>query len=203
MRLAVAWAILAGPGLARADDGRFAQPPSGPVLARGPAPSDPDLPDDEPDVRAATPRAPVRVELGPRALTTGRGVAAGGALDLAFGAKVVGARVGALWLGGEGRGPAASALAGVQVEVTVDGRGARTIGPVLGLGVLALHASSDGAEGWGGAGTARAGVEWALPLDADVRATASVGAGVLGPRDRELAPLRAFALAGLGVAVGF
>jgi hypothetical protein len=73
------------------------------------------------------------------------------------------------------------------------------------MGVGALHVSRpDGQSGFAGVGTGRVAIEYALGLeDADVRVGGSVTAGMIGPVDDEIKGLRAYALSGLHLAIGF
>jgi hypothetical protein len=53
-------------------------------------------------------------------------------------------------------------------------------------------------------GTGRFALEYALGLeDADVRVGASITGGIIGPVDSEVKDLRAYALSGVHLAIGF
>lgn len=72
----------------------------------------------------------------------------------------------------------------------------------MGFGVL--HVSRPDASGVAGVGTGRLGLEYSLGLeDADVRIGASVTGGLIGPIDPDVKQLRAYALLGTHLAIGF
>jgi hypothetical protein len=73
------------------------------------------------------------------------------------------------------------------------------------MGAGFVHVSRpDNQSGFAGTGTGRFALEYALGLDdADVRVGASVTGGVIGPVDSEVKDLRAYALTGAHLAIGF
>ncbi len=199
-------------GEARADEAtvtvdaptRFAEPPAS---SRPRAIACDDLIARDPELR----RAPFRLALGPMGITTGEGLGFGVGLGADFGTGSVGGRLSAAWLRGEGRnGDGSSTPTGDSVghytgEITLDLRRRGPVHPIIGLGAGFLHVSrSDGRSGFAGTGTGRFALEYALGLDdADVRAGAGVTGGIVGPVDRDVKDLRAYALAGLHLAIGF
>jgi hypothetical protein len=199
-------------GTAAADDatvtiGRPIEPePTEPQRAR------PDVPDDapiarEPELR----RSAVRVALGPTGITTGKGFGYGVGVATDFGSGSVGGRLSATWLRGEGTtgsgtsSPTGDSVGQYQGEITLDLHKRGPIHPVIGMGAGVVHVSRpDHQSGFAGVGTGRFAVEYALGLeDADVRVGASLLGGVVGPIDDEIKDLRAYALTGLHLAIGF
>lgn len=191
---------------------QFSEPPvrRDPVLIAADAPRA--VPDDgliaqEPELR----RAPFRLTLGPTGVTTGKGFGVGVGLGADFGSGSVGGRLSAAWLRGEGTsGGGASTPTGDSVghysgEITLDLHKRGPIHPVIGMGAGFLHVSRpDKRSGFAGMGTGRFALEYALGLDdADVRVGASVTGGVTGPIDSEISDLRAYALSGVHLAIGF
>jgi len=155
-------------------------------------------------------RAPFRLQLGPQGVTTGKGFGIGVGLGLDFGSGSVGGRLAASWLRGEGTNADGTSTAtgdavGVYSgEVTLDLHKRGPIHPVVGMGVGFLHVSRKDGSGYAGVGTGRLGLEYSLGLDdADVRVGASVTGGLIGPVDDDVKDLRAYALAGAHLAIGF
>jgi hypothetical protein len=156
-------------------------------------------------------RSSVRLALGPMGITTGKGFGYGVGIGADFGSGSVGGRLSATWLRGEGTsGSAASTPTGDSVgqyqgEITLDLHKRGPIHPVIGMGAGVVHVSRpDHQSGFAGVGTGRFAVEYALGLDdADVRVGASILGGVVGPVDDEIKDLRAYALTGLHLAIGF
>lgn len=200
---------------ARADDAtvsvgqRFAEPPEEDPPPRAIAPI---AVDGEP--RYADPRelhrAPFRLQLGPQGITTGKGFGIGVGVGADFGTGSVGGRLAASWLRGEGtNGDGTSTPTGDSIgiytgEVTLDLHKRGPIHPVIGMGVGLLHVSRPDASGVAGVGTGRLGLEYSLGLeDADVRIGASVTGGLIGPVDSDVKDLRAYALVGTHLAIGF
>jgi hypothetical protein len=221
--VAFAFALVATEGEARADDAVVAigtpppaDPPAGdPVIARPPLPTttsrstiaDDGLIAEEPELR----RAPFRLTAGPMGITTGKGFGLGVGLGADLGTGSVGGRLSASWLHGEGKTdgggstPTGDAVGQYSGEITLDVHKRGPLHPVIGMGVGLLHISRpDGKSGFAGAGTGRFALEYALGLeDADVRVGASVTGGVIGPVDDEVKDLRAYALTGVHLAIGF
>lgn len=155
-------------------------------------------------------RSPFRLQLGPQGVTTGKGLGLGVGIGADFGSGSVGGRFAASWLRGEGTSSDGSSTAtGDSVglysgEVTLDIHKRGPIHPVVGMGVGLLHVSRPDASGFAGVGTGRLAVEYSLGLDdADVRLGTSVTGGLVGPVDSDVKDMRAFALVGLHLAIGF
>jgi hypothetical protein len=176
-------------------------------------------------------RAPVRLELGPVGVTTGRGLGMGLGAAAAFGSGTVGARISAAWTRGEARSDAdaqfaelGSGLAQYTGELTLDFHKRGPVHPVFGMGFGLAHVShpqgsgsggnlngggatggnASGGSGNAGIGTARLGVEYALGFDdADVRLGAGITGVLAGPSEREADSLRGYALVGASLAIGF
>ena len=155
-------------------------------------------------------RAPFRLQLGPQGVTTGKGLGIGVGLGLDVGSGSVGGRIAASWLRGEGTNSNGSSTAtgdsiGIYTgEVTLDLHKRGPTHPVIGMGVGFLHVSRADASGYAGIGTGRLGLEYSLGLeDADVRLGTSVTGGLIGPVDTEVKGLRAYALVGAHLAIGF
>ncbi len=212
--------VLASAAEARADEAtvtvqgpsRFSEPPRSqdPIVASDrPTHSiaDDGLIAKEPELR----RAPFRLTLGPMGVTTGRGFGFGAGLGADVGSGSVGGRLSATWLRGEGKNdngtstPTGDSMGHYSGEITLDLHKGGRVHPVIGMGAGFLHVSRpDGKSGFGGMGTGRFGLEYALGLDdADARVGASVTGGVVGPVDAEVEDLRAYALTGLHLAMGF
>jgi hypothetical protein len=161
----------------------------------------------EPELR----RAPFRLTLGPRGITTGKGLGLGVGLGADFGTGSVGGRLSASWLRGEGKTESGEstrtgdAVGQYTGELTLDLHKRGPVHPVLGMGAGVIHVSrTDGRSGFGAVGTGRFAVEYALGLeDADVRVGASVTGGLLGPVDDDVNDLRAYVLTGAHLAIGF
>ena len=188
---------------------RFAEPPSD-GSHRQPAPI---VADDNSrfgaDPREAH-RSPFRLQLGPQGVSTGKGLGLGVGLGADFGSGSVGGRLAASWLRGEGTNSNGTSTAtGDSVglysgELTLDAHKRGPIHPVVGMGVGLLHVSRPDASGFAGVGTGRLALEYSLGLeDADVRLGASVTGGLVGPIDSDVKDMRAFALVGLHLAIGF
>jgi hypothetical protein len=155
-------------------------------------------------------RSAFRLQLGPQGVTTGKGLGLGVGVAADFGSGSVGGRLAASWLRGEGKnGDGTSTATGDSVglytgEVTLDLHKRGPLHPVVGMGVGVLHVSRPDASGFAGVGTGRLGLEYALGLeDADVRVGGSVTGGLIGPVDTEVKDLRAYALVGAHLAIGF
>lgn len=155
-------------------------------------------------------RAPFRLQLGPQGITTGKGFGVGVGLGADFGTGSVGGRLAASWLRGEGTtGSGASTPTGDSIgmysgELTLDLHKKGPIHPVIGMGFGILHVNRVDANGIGAMGTGRLGLEYSLGLDdADVRIGASVTGGLIGPIDSDVNDLRAYALVGTHLAIGF
>lgn len=210
--LSIAAASILFVGEARADDAivtigqRFAEPPrepaDGPLLA-------------EDQGRFADPprenrRSPFRLTLGPAGVTTGRGFGVGVGVGADFGTGSVGGRLSATWLRGEGTRadgtstPTGDAIGQYTGELTLDLHKRGPLHPIVGTGIGLVHVSRPDTSGYAGVGTGRVGLEYALGLDdADVRVGASVTGGLIGPVDSDVKDLRAYAISGLHVAIGF
>lgn len=198
---------------ARADEAtvsvgqRFAEPP------RDPDPSRPIVVVDDGRFSEAPRelrRSPVRLALGPMGVTTGKSFGLGVGLAADFGTGSVGARIAAAWLRGEGKNadgtstPTGDAIGQYTGELTLDVVKRGPIHPVLGMGAGVLHVSRPDTSGYAGVGTARLALEYALNLeDADVRVGGGVTGGLVGPVDQDVKDLRAYALVGLHLAIGF
>jgi hypothetical protein len=190
-------------------DDRFARPPAWTEPPREPVPSY-----EAPRYVVAPPpevyRSPVRLEVGPVAVTTGQNLGLGLGVGAAFGTGTVGVRLGAVWARGDAQAgeatpsPLGSSLGQYTGELTVDLHKRGSLHPVFGLGFGMLHIDGPGGSGNAGIGTARFGLEYALGLeDADVRLGGGVTGVLPGPADRELADVKAYALVGAGISVGF
>ena len=205
---------------ARAEDatvtvgtGRFAEPPEDPQSPppRSGAPMVLDEPGrwGERDPREHH-RSPVRLQLGPQGITTGKGFGIGVGASVDFGTGSVGGRLAASWLRGEGKnGDGSSTPTGDTVglytgEITLDLHKRGPVHPIVGMGVGLLSVSRPDASGAAGVGTGRLGLEYSLGLDdADVRVGGSVTGGLIGPIDTDVKDLRAYALVGAHLAIGF
>jgi hypothetical protein len=154
--------------------------------------------------------SPFRLTLGPTGITTGKAFGLGVGIGADFGAGSVGGRLSAAWLRGEGKNsdgsstPTGDAVGHYSAEVTLDLHKRGALHPVIGMGAGFLHVSRPDGSGFAGIGTGRLGLEYALGLeDADVRVGASVTGGIVGPVDSEVKDLRAYALTGVHLAIGF
>lgn len=213
-------ALTAASREARADDAtvtvggpaRFSDPPPQQPIVATDGPTTPQVADDgfiarDPELH----RAPFRLSLGPAGVTTGKGFGFGVGVGADFGTGSVGGRLSATWLRGEGKTdsgastPTGDAVGQYTGEITLDLHKRGPVHPVIGMGAGLLHVSrSDNLSGFAGVGTGRFAIEYALGLeDADVRVGASVTGGVIGPVDDEVKDLKAYALTGLHLAIGF
>jgi hypothetical protein len=201
---------------ARADDAtvsvgqrdRFAEPPND-----GPQREAPIVVDDNSRFGAEPRelhRSPFRLQLGPQGVSTGKGFGLGVGLGADFGSGSVGGRLAASWLRGEGtNSDGTSTATGDSVglysgELTLDVHKRGPIHPVIGMGVGVLHVSRPDASGFAGVGLGRLALEYSLGLeDADVRLGGSATGGLIGPVDSDVKDMRAFALVGLHLAIGF
>ncbi|MBX3215880.1 MAG: hypothetical protein KF850_27825 [Labilithrix sp.] len=210
-------------GEAKADDAtvtvdapaRFAEPPPDQLVASsgraggaaGGVVADDGFIAREPELR----RSPFRLTLGPAGITSGKGFGFGVGLGADFGTGSVGGRLAASWLRGEGKSdggastPTGDSVGHYSGEITLDLHKRGPIHPILGMGAGFLHVSRpDARSGFAGVGTGRFALEYALGLeDADVRVGASVTGGIIGPVDSEVKDLRAYALTGAHLAIGF
>jgi hypothetical protein len=194
------------------DDG-FARPPPRPLVLA----VDPRVDEDPPLPRfvAAPPevyRSPVRFQVGPAGVTTGRNLGLGLGVGADFGTGTVGVRLAAAWLRGDARAgdpssmssPLGSSLGQYTGELTVDLHKRGPLHPVFGLGFGLLHVDGPLGAGSAGIGTARLGVEYSLGLeDADVRLGAGVTGVLPGPAGQQLADMHGYALVGAGISIGF
>lgn len=160
----------------------------------------------EPELR----RSPLRLSLGPMGVSTGKGFGLGVGLGAELGQGSVGGRIAAAWLRGEGRtGDGSITATGDSIghytgELTLDLHKRGPVHPVVGMGVGVIHVSRPDTTGWAGTGTGRLALEYALGLeDADVRVGGSVTGGLIGPVDSDVKDLRAYALVGAHLAIGF
>jgi hypothetical protein len=155
-------------------------------------------------------RAPFRLQLGPQGISTGAGLGVGVGLGLDLGSGSVGGRLAASWLRGEGtNSDGTSTRTGNSVglytgELTLDLLKRGPVHPIVGMGIGLLHVSRDDRSGYAGIGTGRLALEYSLGLDdADVRLGGSVTGGLTGPVDSDVKDLRAYALVGAHLAIGF
>ena len=185
--------IAVGPG-----EERFSQPPP---EARVPIIVD--------DARVERYRSNFRLQLGPTAITTGKGLGLGVGLGADFGTGSVGGRVYASWLRGEGTNdgsvtPTGDTASIYGAEVTLDLHKRGPIHPVVGAGVAFMRVTRPDTDGFAGVGTGRFTLEYALNLDdADVRVGGDVQGGLVGPQDADIKNLHAYALLGAHLAIGF
>jgi hypothetical protein len=188
----------------RADDGRFARHPD-------PIESAPIVPDEDPRdfPRPELHRAPLRMQLAPTAITSGKGL--GGGLQIAadFGTGTVGGRLSAAWMRGEGHVgesdyPLGDSVGQYTGEITLDLHKRGPIHPVLGIGFGLAHVSRPTGSGNAGIGTGRVGVDYALPVDdADVRVGVHATGVMTGPSDDEIKDLHGYALVAAVLSIGF
>lgn len=210
----VMMAFLLGSKAALADDAivpvgnaqRFADPPRQDPPRGSSSVADDGFVAREPELH----RAPVRFQLGPVGLTTGKSVGLGVGLGMDFGTGSVGGRLHASWMRGEGTNSNGTSTAtGDSVgqyggEITLDFHKKGPIHPVVGMGASILHVSRPDASGYAGVGTGRLGLEYSLGLeDADVRVGGSLTGGLVGPVDSDVKDLRAYAILGAHLAIGF
>jgi hypothetical protein len=208
--------LLGSANVAHADDAivtvgqqRFSEPPEENPPPQRTAPlvlEEPRFGNDPRELR----RSPFRLQLGPQGITTGKGLGVGVGVAADFGSGSVGGRIAASWLRGEGNnGDGSATPTGDSVglytgEVTLDLHKRGPVHPVVGMGVGLLRVSRTGSSGIAGVGTGRLGVEYSLGLeDADVRIGTSVTGGLIGPVDSDVNDLRAYALVGAHLAIGF
>jgi len=142
------------------------------------------------------------------AATTGRGLGPGLGVAADFGSGTLGFRLAAAWLHGEpsaaSPSPIGGSLAQYTGELTLDFARRGPLHPVLGIGFGYARVDSGLAAGGLGVGTARAALEYVLPLDdADVRFSAGVLGALPGPADSSVADLKGWALLGATIGVGF
>lgn len=190
------------------DPQRFAEPPPEPQPPSGPvAVEDPRFDDHLRDRELH--RSPFRLSLGPLGVTTGKGFGLGVGTAAEFGTGSVGGRLTAAWLRGEGTKDGTSTPTGDMLsqyggEVTLDLHKRGPVHPIIGMGAALLYVSRPDTSGFAGAGTGRVGLEYSLGLeDADVRVGGDVTGGLVGPVDRDVKDLRAYALVGAHLAIGF
>lgn len=202
-----------GASTARADDAivpvgnqqRFADPPRQDPLRSSASIADDSLFARDPEAK----RAPVRFQLGPLGLTTGKSVGLGVGLGMDFGTGSVGGRLHASWMRGEGTSDGRSTPTGDAVgqyggEITLDLHKRGPLHPIVGMGASVVHVSRPDASGYAGVGTGRLALEYALGLeDADVRIGGSLTGGLVGPVDSDVKDLRAYAIMGAHLAIGF
>jgi len=191
---------------------RFAEPPPrhDPIAVDPPVDEDQPVPDSW-SYGHDRYRAPVRLQLGPAAVTTGRGLGMGLGVAADFGTGTVGARLAAAWTRGEARSDdeaqvaqLGSGIAQYTGELTLDLHKRGPVHPVFGMGIGLAHVNRPAGGGNAGIGTARFGVEYALGLeDADVRLGAGATFAMAGPSEREADNLRGYALIGGTLAIGF
>jgi hypothetical protein len=206
--------LVVGANEARADDAtvtvgqRFAEPPDNNPPQQS-APMVLDEPRFGADPRELH-RSPFRLQLGPQGVTTGKGFGIGVGIGADFGSGSVGGRLAASWLRGEGKNadgtstPTGDSIGIYTGEVTLDLHKRGPIHPVIGMGAGLLLVSRPDASGVAGVGWGGVGVEYSLGLeDADVRIGASVTGGLIGPIDTDVKDLRAYALVGAHLAIGF
>lgn len=206
--------FLLGAKVARADDAivpvgnsqRFADPPRQDPPSSSSSIADDSLVAREPELK----RAPVRFQLGPLGLTTGKSLGLGVGVGADFGTGSVGARVSAGWIRGEGTsGDGSSTATGDSIghysgEITLDLHKRGPIHPIIGMGAALVRVSRPDTSGYAGVGTGRLALEYSLGLeDADVRIGASLTGGLVGPVDSDVKDLRAYALLGAHLAIGF
>lgn len=204
---------LLGSKAARADDAivpvghpqRFADPPREDPARNQASIADDSLVAREPEAK----RAPVRFQLGPLGLTTGKSVGLGVGLGMDFGTGSVGGRLHASWMRGEGTSDGKTTATGDAVgqyggEITLDLHKRGPIHPIVGMGASIVHVSRPDTSGYAGVGTGRLALEYALGLeDADVRIGGSLTGGLVGPVDSDVKDLRAYAIMGAHLAIGF
>jgi hypothetical protein len=186
--------------------------PEDPHFARAPEPQQgPLAPDDDPHElpRRELHRAPIRLQVGPTAITSGKGLGGGVLVAADFGTGTVGGRLSAAWLRGEGHEgdtsyPLGSAVGHYTGEITLDLHKRGPIHPVLGLGFGLAHVSRPSGSGVAGIGTGRFGIDYAVPVDdADVRVGVHATGAMTGPSDDEIKDLRGYALVSAVLSIGF
>ena len=136
-------------------------------------------------------------------MTTGRGLGMGLGVAADFGRGTVGARLAAAWTRGE-RQSDASGIGQYTGELTLDLNKHGLVHPVFGVGFGVAHVNKTEGSGNVGIGIARFGLEYSLGLeDTDVRLGGGITGVLPGPADREVSDLKAYALVGANVAIGF
>jgi hypothetical protein len=197
-------------GEARADD-RFAQPPPGnesqPVVVT----TNPTEYYPPPPPPVAVPyRSPVRFELGPSFVTSGKSVGYGLTGGISIGTGTVGGRLSATFLRGEGGdnnekvAPTGASMSQYLAELVLDLKKNGHLHPVVAMGMGLVHVDEGGPSGEAGVGTARAGLEYSFGVDdADVRVGGSMLGALVGPAANELHDLKAYGIFDVHVAVGF
>lgn len=158
-------------------------------------------------------RSPFRLNVGPVAATSGRGLGLGVGVAADFGTGTVGARISGAWARGENSSDSQSAsnegdlgagLGQYTGELTLDFHKHGPVHPVFGVGFGLAHIQNSAGGGNAGIGIARLGIEYSLGLeDADVRLGAGVTGVLAGPEDKEVENLRGYALIGAQIAIGF
>ncbi len=158
-------------------------------------------------------RSPFRLNVGPVAATSGRGLGLGVGVAADFGTGTVGARIAGAWARGENssdsqspsnQGDLGTGLGQYTGELTLDFHKRGPVHPVFGVGFGLAHIQNAAGGGNAGIGIARLGVEYSLGLeDADVRLGAGVTGVLAGPEDKEVENLRGYALVGGQIAIGF
>lgn len=154
-------------------------------------------------------RAPVRLALGPSFLTTGKGVGVGLGVGLELGSGVVGGRLGATWLRGEGTQngvvtPTGDSVGHYVGELTLDFLKRGTFHPVVAVGGGVLHVSRPDVSGVVAVGTVRGSLEYFAPIeDADVRIGLDATLGLAGPGAEALRDVKGYGLFGVHAALGF
>lgn len=224
-RMVLAWAALSFGGaigvsraaladephatLGAASVGEFAEPPDG---RTSPIVVDQGRYDHEPFETPVEPRSSsVRLELGPRAVTSGKGLGAGVGVAAAFGRGSVGGRLSAIFARGETGDETAqqtarlgSGLSQYAGELTVDLLHRGPIHPIIGIGLGLAHVSRPQGGGVAGVGLGRLALEYSLGLDdADVRIGLGATGALTGPKDTELNGLPGYVLVGASVGIGF
>jgi hypothetical protein len=165
-------------------------------------------PREVPQVAADDNRSVLRLELGPVAATTGRGLGPGLGVAADFGSGTMGFRLAAAWARGEPSTPDPSPIGGSLAqytgELTLDFAKRGPLHPVLGIGFGYARVDTGRAEGGLGVGTARAALEYAVLFDdADIRFSAGVLGALPGPADSAVADVKGWALVGGMLGVGF
>ncbi len=154
-------------------------------------------------------RSPIRLALGPSFLTTGKGVGVGLGLGIELGSGVVGGRLGATWLRGEGTKdgvvtPTGDAVGHYVGELTLDIVKRGPFHPVVAVGGGVLHVSRPDTSGVVAVGTVRASLEYFAPIeDADVRIGVDATGGLAGPGAEALRDVKGYGLFGVHAALGF
>ncbi len=199
---------LAAEGTAHADD-RFSAPPPGrePIAVVA---VDPDYNPPPPPPLAVPYRAPVRIELGPSFITSGKGLGYGLTGGVGVGTGTVGGRFTASFFRGEGGdnnnkdAPTGASTSQYLAELVLDLKKRGPLHPVVAMGAGLVHVDKGGTSGEAGVGTARVGAEYQFSVDdADVRAGASLMGALAGPASDEVKDLKAYGIFDVHVAVGF